>query len=970
MTLHDALTAEGIRPPRAGQFWREGNHKALCPRCSDSRAKKTDPCLSVTIEDHGADAKAVWLCHHCQWSGMVGTGRFARVAKAQKVYRRPQVKPVPPQQAVVDWLASRGIPRRVVEEAGVWAAKVWMPQSQQKETVVCFPFIKHGELVNVKYREPARKWFRQEGEAEPCPFGHDWCLGERVVYVVEGEIDALSLRAVGVRGVMSAQDGAPSKGLRPDSPKLAWVETAHPILEAADKVVIATDADGPGRMLAQELIRRVGRERAWLVEWPDGCNDANAVLVAHGEEELRACLDRARPVPAAGEVDPIDLWEQIERLHEGEAVETTDIGFPGIDPGYRVIRGQVTTVTGWPNSGKSAWLDQVLVNLGLRLDGWRFAIFSPEKDPARHAIELIEKAARAPFFAGPRPRMSMAEVKAFRAWLDESFHWLAFDRTRKGPSRPDVHWLVERIEYMVRRYGIDGAVIDPFNRVRPSGQYGHPTEWVLDFLEELQACARRNNIHIWIVAHPAKQPRGKNGKRPERLTLQDIAGCYAADTEVMTARGWVPHAEVTLDDEVACFDPAAGVLRYARPSALHVYDHDGPMHHYTGYGLDLLVTPDHRMVVKPTWKAPADPADARCLAPRGRWSFRRSRDIATSRYAIPLAAPLAAPAAPRGAEPPHHDPLAVWRFVGWFVSEGSTSQRAPTICQAAENSGAPRAALEALGFSFGEQVSPPPAGRPHEKPMWRARLRRKGAWEFCDWIIAECGEGAVNKRLPAAAFSASLEAKRALFEALIAGDGTTIRKAKVRGSAPAFLYHTISPRLADDVQRLAIELGHAAHIRLELPGAPGNAQRYTVSICRADRTERALRPERARREVPYSGKVYCLTVPGGAYVTRRNGKMSICGNSSNWDNCTDMGLAVERVWTNPVTGEAYKPRDTPTRVEVLKARDKYAGVKGHSSWFKMDIPTGVFRELTDADGCWIEGLGIGKGPADTGEWAA
>jgi hypothetical protein len=33
-------------------------------------------------------------------------------------------------------------------------------------------------------------------------------------------------------------------------------------------VVVATDGDGPGHALAEELARRLGRERCWRVKWP------------------------------------------------------------------------------------------------------------------------------------------------------------------------------------------------------------------------------------------------------------------------------------------------------------------------------------------------------------------------------------------------------------------------------------------------------------------------------------------------------------------------------------------------------------------------------------------------------------------------------------------------------------------------------------------------------------------------------
>ena len=44
---------------------KSGNQKATCPKCSESRTKKNDPCLSVNVTE------GVFLCHHCEWKGSI-----------------------------------------------------------------------------------------------------------------------------------------------------------------------------------------------------------------------------------------------------------------------------------------------------------------------------------------------------------------------------------------------------------------------------------------------------------------------------------------------------------------------------------------------------------------------------------------------------------------------------------------------------------------------------------------------------------------------------------------------------------------------------------------------------------------------------------------------------------------------------------------------------------------------------------
>ena len=42
-----------------------GQVKTKCPKCSHDRKKKSDPCLSVNIDE------GIWNCHNCGWHGSI-----------------------------------------------------------------------------------------------------------------------------------------------------------------------------------------------------------------------------------------------------------------------------------------------------------------------------------------------------------------------------------------------------------------------------------------------------------------------------------------------------------------------------------------------------------------------------------------------------------------------------------------------------------------------------------------------------------------------------------------------------------------------------------------------------------------------------------------------------------------------------------------------------------------------------------
>jgi twinkle protein len=62
-TLTEKLLTVGIRLPS----YAPGSRKVTCPQCSHTRKHKSDPCLSVTVDD---DAEtAVWMCHKLRLEG-------------------------------------------------------------------------------------------------------------------------------------------------------------------------------------------------------------------------------------------------------------------------------------------------------------------------------------------------------------------------------------------------------------------------------------------------------------------------------------------------------------------------------------------------------------------------------------------------------------------------------------------------------------------------------------------------------------------------------------------------------------------------------------------------------------------------------------------------------------------------------------------------------------------------------------
>lgn len=209
-------------------------------------------------------------------------------------------------------------------------------------------------------------------------------------------------------------------------------------------------------------------------------------------------------------VDPAVLGERVAALWDSGLPSGYKTGWPSVDKHYTVAPGQLTILTGWPGSGKSEWLDALLVNLCRQ--GWHIGMFSPENQPIElHASKWLEKITGKPFGRGPTERMTKDEAIACAAKLDG---WMRFLEPPKdgGVSAMGV---VKAFEPWLRaQEGPCGLVIDPWNELehwRPTNL--SETEYVSQTLSSVRNWARSSNTHVWIVAHPQKMRR-EDGKLP------------------------------------------------------------------------------------------------------------------------------------------------------------------------------------------------------------------------------------------------------------------------------------------------------------------------------------------------------------------------------------------------------------------------------------------------------------------------
>lgn len=201
-------------------------------------------------------------------------------------------------------------------------------------------------------------------------------------------------------------------------------------------------------------------------------------------------------------ISPLDHLEELRELWVKGLPPGDSTGWGSLDRHYTVVPGQLSVITGWPGSGKSEWLDAVLVNLSRC--GWHHILFSPENAPIElHIAKLLEKVAHKPFGAGPTERISAEEVTTLSAELAKSFR---FVHGRSG--QVNVADVLEAAAPFLSKDLKNGLVIDPWNELehwRPQNM--SETEYVSHSLSTVRQWARERRVHVWIVAHPQKMRR-------------------------------------------------------------------------------------------------------------------------------------------------------------------------------------------------------------------------------------------------------------------------------------------------------------------------------------------------------------------------------------------------------------------------------------------------------------------------------
>ena len=480
-----------------------GKTQGTCPLCSHTRKpeNKKAKCASYDWE------RGLGTCHNCDTSFQLHT--YQRKGASDKVYVRPQheVAVTIPDSKVVDWFTDRGISKQTLQDLQVTEGPEFMPQTGKSENTIQFNYFIGDQLINVKYRD-GRKNFKLYKGAEKIFYNINSIIGYDTCIIVEGEMDVLAMHEAGVTNVISVPNGATL-----NSNNLDYLDNCIDYFEDKEKVILAVDADEPGQALKQEFIRRLGAEVCYLIDFDD-CKDANDFLIKYGKSALKHIVSNVRPVPLEGVSTLKDIEDELKDFVKNGFKPGFQIGLKNFDSIFSTYTGQFITVTGVPSSGKSDFVDQMVVGYN-QLYGWKTAYASPENQPVYlHAHKLMRKHWQDMPAVGDIGGDKWSQVTEH---VNDNYFFIDMDKY-------NLEAVLRKGAELVKRKGIKCLVIDPFNKVRDvDAKSDDVNRYTMDYLAKIEAFCKKYDVLTFIVAHPTKMYKGQDGKM-EEPTMYNIKG--------------------------------------------------------------------------------------------------------------------------------------------------------------------------------------------------------------------------------------------------------------------------------------------------------------------------------------------------------------------------------------------------------------------------------------------------------------
>ncbi len=353
-------------------------------------------------------------------------------------------------------------------------------------------------------------------------------------------------------------------------------------------------------------------------------------------------------------------------------------------------------------------------------------------------------------------------------------------------------------------------------------------------------------------------------------------------TDVLTPKGVKGINELEIGDETYSLNLETGRVEVDKITCKHVTNYSSKiLHFYNQRRVNLAVTTSHWMIFRTRYGHPIRKGEADWVAKNMKkvWCFITPNNL------------------------PENEGIHVsfiqsrnledfLKLIGWYIAEGSIFKNGRNFeCSIActKHRGEIKELLNRMGISYGERD-------------WEVRFKDH---ELCEALKRYGGRYSNGKRIDHSLFELSKQGLKALFDAMVKGDG----HANPKTSDPQY-YSTISERLARDFVWLANYVGYATNMKKRTvesrrkgnlgiaKGDPTNwSDLFLINLSSQRRDTRRINVE----EESYKGQVYDLVVKDNHNFfagAKNSGKFALVG---------DLQLSQDDHIMLPIERKRYPP---------------------------------------------------------------